>query len=148
MPGASFLSAMVPFAIKTFGFEPDAFVHELVDSIIGDNYSVPDRMLIYNDVEGSEKVKVYDKGIQITDSPESVYQLRINYRAGDMWAPRIDNTEALRVEVQEFVDAIKIGRRPLTDGEAGLRVVRILEAATNSMALRGQVVEMSKGAAF
>jgi len=105
------------------------------------------RMLIYDDVEGSEKVKVYDKGIQITDSPESVYQLRINYRAGDMWAPRLDNTEALRVEVQEFVDAIKVGRRPLTDGDAGLRVVRILEAATQSMALRGQVVELSKGVA-
>jgi len=105
------------------------------------------RMMIYDDVEGSEKVKVYDKGIQITDSPESVYQLRINYRAGDMWAPRLDNTEALRVEVQEFVDAIKVGRRPLTDGDAGLRVVRILEAATQSMALRGQVVELSKGVA-
>jgi aspartate 4-decarboxylase len=49
MPGASFLSAMVPFAIKTFGFEPDAFVHELVDSIIGDNYPVPDRMLVHNE---------------------------------------------------------------------------------------------------
>jgi aspartate 4-decarboxylase len=48
-PGASFLSAMVPFAIKTFGFEPDAFVHELVDSIIGDNYPVPDRMLVHNE---------------------------------------------------------------------------------------------------
>jgi len=49
MPGASFLSAMVPFAVKTFGFEPDAFVHELVDSIIGDNYPVPDRMLVHNE---------------------------------------------------------------------------------------------------
>ncbi|HKV79684.1 MAG TPA: aspartate 4-decarboxylase [Candidatus Sulfotelmatobacter sp.] len=49
MPGASFLSAMVPFAVKKFGFEPDAFVHELVDSIIGDNYPVPDRMLVHNE---------------------------------------------------------------------------------------------------
>jgi aspartate 4-decarboxylase len=49
MPGASFLSAMVPFAIKMFGFDPDAFVHELVDSIIGDNYPVPDRMLVHNE---------------------------------------------------------------------------------------------------
>ena len=105
------------------------------------------RMLIYDDTEGSEKVRVYDKGIQVTDTaPESLYQLRINYRTGDMWAPRIDNTEALKVEVQEFVDAIRGGRRPLTDGESGLKVVRILEAATQSMSKRGQVVELVRGA--
>jgi predicted dehydrogenase len=104
------------------------------------------RMLIYDDVEGSEKVKVYDKGINVTDNAEETYQLRVNYRAGDMWAPRIDTTEALKVEVQEFVDAITAGRKPMTDGKAGLRVVRILEAATQSMALRGQVVELGKGA--
>lgn len=104
------------------------------------------RMLIYDDVEGSEKIKIYDRGIHITDSPESAYQLRINYRAGDMWAPRLDNTEALKVEMQEFVEAVSAGRKPLTDGESGLRVVRILEAATESMARRGQVVELAKGA--
>jgi predicted dehydrogenase len=103
------------------------------------------RMLIYDDVEGSEKVKVYDKGVQMSDTPESLHQLRVNYRAGDMWAPRIDNTEALKVEVQEFVDAIQADREPLTGGEAGLKVVRILEAATYSMAVRGQVVELPKG---
>jgi predicted dehydrogenase len=106
------------------------------------------RMLIYDDVEVSEKVKVYDKGVHISDTPESVHQLRVNYRAGDMWAPRIDNTEALRVEVQEFVDAIHAGRAPLTGGEAGLKVVRILEAATHSMAVRGQVVEFAQGVAL
>lgn len=103
------------------------------------------RMLIYDDVEGSEKVKVYDKGINITDNPEDRYQLRVNYRAGDMWAPRMDTTEALKLEVQEFVDAISAGRKPLTDGKAGLRVVRVLEAATQSMALRGRVVELATG---
>jgi len=102
------------------------------------------RMLIYDDVEGSEKVKVYDKGIHVSDTPESVHQFRVNYRAGDMWAPQIDNTEALKVEVEEFVNAIASGREPLTGGEAGLKVVRILEAATNSMALRGQVVELAQ----
>ena len=106
------------------------------------------RMLIYDDVEGSEKVKVYDKGVDMSDTPENVHQLRVNYRAGDMWAPRIDNTEALKVEVQEFVDAIRAGRPPLTGGEAGLKVVRILEAATHSMAVRGQVVEFAQGVAF
>jgi len=105
-------------------------------------------MLIYDDVEGSEKVKVYDKGVHISDTPESVHQLRVNYRAGDMWAPRIDNTEALTVEIEEFVDAINAGRQPLTGGEAGLKVVRILEAATHSMSVRGQVVEFAQGVAL
>jgi predicted dehydrogenase len=102
------------------------------------------RMLIYDDVEGSEKIKVYDQGIQISDSPEKIHQLRINYRAGDMWAPRLDNTEALSAEVWEFVDAIQSRRKPLTDGEAGLQVVRILEAATESMALHGQMIKFSE----
>jgi predicted dehydrogenase len=106
------------------------------------------RMVIYDDVESSEKVKVYDKGVNISNTPESVHQLLVSYRAGDMWAPRIDMTEALKVEVQEFVDAIEAGRRPLTDGQAGLQVVRILEAATQSMAVRGQVVEFAQGVAL
>ncbi len=106
------------------------------------------RMVIYDDVESSEKVKVYDKGVHMSNTPENVHQLLVSYRAGDMWAPRIDNTEALKVEVQEFVDAIQAGRRPLTDGEAGLQVVRILEAATHSMAVRGQVVEFAKEVAL
>jgi len=103
------------------------------------------RMLIYDDVESSEKIKIYDKGIHIADSPEGAHQLRINYRAGDMWAPHIEATEALKLEVQEFASAIKAGRKPLTDGEAGLKVVRILETATESMARRGQVLEIAKG---
>jgi predicted dehydrogenase len=64
-----------------------------------------------------------------------------------MWAPRTDNNEALKMVVQEFVDAIDTGRAPLTDGEAGLKIVRILEAATHSMAFRGQVLELARGAA-
>jgi predicted dehydrogenase len=61
---------------------------------------------------------------------------------GDMWAPNLDITEALRVEGQEFIEAIEKGRRPVTDGEAGLQVVRILEAATESMKARGKLVEL------
>jgi predicted dehydrogenase len=104
------------------------------------------RMVIYDDVEVSEKVKVYDKGVQMSATPEDVHQMRVNYRAGDMWAPRIDNTEALKVEVEEFVGAIQAGRHPLTDGEAGLKVLHMLEAAARSMTMRGQVVEFAQGA--
>jgi len=66
----------------------------------------------------------------------------VGYRMGDMWAPNLDTTEALRVEGQHFLEAIETGRRPVTDGEAGLQVVRILEAATDSMKARGKLIEL------
>lgn len=100
------------------------------------------KMVVYDDVEGAEKVKIYDKGISIDSSPEALYQLRVNYRAGDMFAPNLDNAEALRLEAMEFIDSIEHGRKPLTDGEAGLRVVEILEAATASMNHRGGLIEL------
>jgi predicted dehydrogenase len=105
------------------------------------------KMIVYDDLEGSEKLKVYDKGISVSEHSERIYQMKINYRAGDMWAPHLDNTEALQVEAREFIDCIQSGRRPLTDGAAGLQVVQILEAASTSIARRGALVELAKGAA-
>jgi predicted dehydrogenase len=99
------------------------------------------QMIVYDDLEPSEKVKVYDKGITL-NRPERVYESLVGYRTGDMWAPRISLTEGLRVEAQHFLDCIRTGRRPLSDGESGLRVVNILEAATRSLARRGQPVEL------
>jgi predicted dehydrogenase len=103
------------------------------------------KMIVYDDLEPSEKVKIYDKGITINESPESIYQMLIGYRTGDMWAPQLDMTEALRMEVLHFVRCIEGGERPITNGEAGLRVVRILEAATQSMAGQGRIVELDTG---
>jgi predicted dehydrogenase len=100
------------------------------------------KMVVYDDVEGAEKVKVYDKGVSMAESPEALYQMRVNYRAGDMFAPLLDNSEALRGEVLEFIDSIERDRKPLTDGESGLRVVEILEAATQSLKSRGGVIEL------
>jgi predicted dehydrogenase len=100
------------------------------------------KMIVYDDLEPSEKVKVYDKGITINSKPESIYQMLIGYRTGDMWAPQLDSTEALRTEVQHFLRCIERQERPITDGEAGLRVVRILEAAAQSAAMHGQPVEL------
>ena len=100
------------------------------------------KMVVYDDVEAAEKLKVYDKGVSLAESPEALYQMRVNYRAGDMFAPHLDNTEALRTEALEFVDSIERGRKPLTDGQAGLRVVEILEAATQSLKRRGGVIEL------
>jgi predicted dehydrogenase len=101
-----------------------------------------EKMIVYDDLEPSEKVKVYDKGVTLSQQPEGVYQMLIGYRTGDMWAPRLDPTEALRVEADEFVRAIRDGSSLATDGRAGLRVVEILEAATRSMAERGQPVAL------
>jgi len=107
------------------------------------------KMVVYDDVEPSEKVKVYDKGITVNgngaglNGSDGVYKkMMISYRAGDMWAPQLDITEALRLESEHFVRCIGSGEAPITGGEAGLRVVSILEAATRSLAMRGQVVRL------
>ena len=100
------------------------------------------KMIVYDDLEPSEKIKIYDKGIMVNNSAENVYEMLIGYRTGDMWAPQLNMTEALKTEVKHFIQCIDEGERPITDGESGLRVVRILEAATQSMADRGRLVEL------
>ncbi|PIG92517.1 Gfo/Idh/MocA family oxidoreductase [Gloeocapsopsis sp. IPPAS B-1203] len=100
------------------------------------------KMICYDDLEPSEKVKVYDKGITVNGS-EKMYQMLVGYRTGDMWAPKLDMTEALQTEASQFIHCIQQGDRPITDGEAGLRVVKILEAATQSMKKQGGLVELN-----
>jgi predicted dehydrogenase len=102
------------------------------------------RMVVFDDLEASEKLRVYDKGISVNPSPENVYQLLVGYRTGDMWAPQIDLTEALSVEAAHFAECVASGGTPITDGESGLRVVRLLEAATESMAERGRLVSLNR----
>ena len=105
------------------------------------------QMVVYDDLEPSEMVKVYNKGITLSNStePEGIYQILVGYRTGDMWAPQLDRTEALKVEAMHFLDCINTGKQPLTDGYAGLRVVKILEAATLSVSQRGRPVELAWG---
>jgi predicted dehydrogenase len=100
------------------------------------------QMIVYDDLEPSEKIKVYDRGITLNNGSEMKYQLLVGYRSGDMWAPQLDTTEALRVEALHFLECIEKGAQPLTNGQAGLRVVQILEAATHSMQQRGRPVEL------
>lgn len=100
-----------------------------------------DKMVVFDDIEMSEKVKVYDKGVVMGDAAETL-QRHVGYRTGDMWAPRLDNVEALAIEAAHFVECINTGQTPLTDGHAGLRVVRILEAATRSLEQNGAPVEL------
>lgn len=90
------------------------------------------RMLVWNDLDADEKVKVYDRGVNITNR-EGVYELLVNYRSGDMWAPQLDQVEALRQELSYFVECVSSGKSPINDGCAGLRVVRMLEAASESL---------------
>jgi predicted dehydrogenase len=97
------------------------------------------KMLVWNDLEADEKVKVYDKGVTTT-SREGVYELLVSYRSGDMWAPQLEQYEALRQELTYFVDCISTGKEPFNDGCAGLRVVRMLEAASASINKRGALV--------
>jgi len=101
------------------------------------------KMIVYDDLEATEKVKVYDKGVSIETNPDNIYQMRVGYRAGDMWAPQIDGTESLRTLVRHFVDCIDTGEVPITSGECGCRIVRIMEAATESMAKRGEQVRLN-----
>ncbi|HMF58062.1 MAG TPA: Gfo/Idh/MocA family oxidoreductase [Pyrinomonadaceae bacterium] len=105
------------------------------------------KMIVYDDTEPSEKIRVYDKGVMTTRTngdtdKEAVYQTLVSYRTGDVWVPKLDQTEALHHICQEFLSAITEKRRPLTDGHAGLRVVRILEAAQESIKKGGQLIEL------
>ena len=101
------------------------------------------KMIVYDDLEPSEKVKVYDRGVSVGEaSPDGVYKLLVSYRTGDMWAPHIDGTEALQLEIAHFLECIAGRRRPITDGEAGLRVVQVMEAATQSMRQQGRPVQL------
>src|ERR1019366_6445230 len=106
------------------------------------------KMVVYDDVEPSEKVKVYDKGVTVSDNPDNLYQKLIEYRMGDMSAPHFDMCEALSVEAAEFARCVETGTRPLSDGQAGLRIVRLLEAATQSMLLQGRPVEIENRSSF
>jgi predicted dehydrogenase len=97
------------------------------------------RMLVWNDLEADEKVKVYDKGVDVRNR-EGVYELLVNYRSGDMWAPQLEQGEALRQELSHFIECVSTGQQPINDGCAGLRVVKMLEAATESLNKKGSLV--------
>src|SRR5678809_1166703 len=102
-----------------------------------------EKMILYDDLEPSEKLKVYDKGINVTPGrPEDVYKMLVSYRSGDMWAPRLDNTEALQTEALHFIDCVENKRQPETDGARGLRLVNMIEAAETSLRDRGRLVEI------
>ena len=101
------------------------------------------KMIVYDDMQMSEKVKVYDSGITTKESPEDIYKMLVGYRTGDMWAPKLDGTEALGREMGHFIDCVEGKAKPETSAEAGMNVVRILEAAEASIRDRGRPVDLS-----
>ena len=100
------------------------------------------KMIVYDDVEVTDKIKVYDKGITVNGSAEAAHQLKIGYRAGDMWAPHLPAKEALQTEVEHFIDCCRAGASPISNGITGLQVVRILEAASRSIQTQGNPVRL------
>ncbi len=105
-------------------------------------------MMVYDDMESNEKVKVYDKGVNVNQSPESRNRLLTSYRQGNMFAPHLDTTEALRLVAREFLSSIAENRPPLTDAAAGYRIVRLLEAAQKSLEMDGREIELGDAPVF
>ncbi|MCR9079542.1 MAG: Gfo/Idh/MocA family oxidoreductase [Hyphomonadaceae bacterium] len=101
-----------------------------------------EKMITFDELEPSEKLKIYDKGVSFTDDPEQIHEMRVGYRVGDMWAPKVANIEALRNGTEHFRDCILTGKKSISDGRFGLRMVEAIEAATHSMQSRGATVQL------
>jgi predicted dehydrogenase len=101
------------------------------------------KMLVYDDMENFEKIKVYDSGVEFP-TQESIHQALVQYRIGDMFSPKINQTEALALGASEFIGAINENRAPLSGGKEGLEVVKILEACDLSISNMGKIVELDK----
>lgn len=97
------------------------------------------KTIVWNDVVADEKIRIYDRGVEV-ESREGVYNLLISYRSGDMWAPKLESQEALRLEAEYFVHCVTTGETPFNDGHAGLRIVNMLEAAGRSLKNSGCMV--------
>jgi len=144
--GAKHLNGLADMAFITVYFPRNIIAHINVNwlspvkvrtTLIGGK----DKMLMWNDLEPDEKIKIYDKGVDIT-SGQGVYDLLVSYRSGDVWAPKCEQTEALKVELGYFIDCIVNDRTPMNDGAAGLRIVQLLDAAEQSLKDRGKVISL------
>jgi predicted dehydrogenase len=100
------------------------------------------KMVLYDDTQPSEKVKIYDKGVELSPTKEELYHIKVQYRVGDMYAPKIDDKEALSLGTDHFADCINNSKKPLTDGEFGLSIVKVLVASRESLKLKGAPIEI------
>jgi predicted dehydrogenase len=142
--GANHLNGLADMAFITVYFPDNVIAHVNVNwlspvkvrtTLIGGR----DKLLVWNDLEPDEKIKVYDKGVDITTG-QAVRELLVSYRSGDVWAPKVDATEALKFELNHFLECIRKSETPSNDGFAGLRVVRLLESAEESLKNRGKLI--------
>jgi len=97
------------------------------------------KMVVWNDLVNDEKIRVYDRGVQ-KGGQEGIHEMLVSYRSGDMWSPKVENTEALKAELGYFVACINNGQTPFNDGQAGLRIVKMLEASQTSLKRKGEVI--------
>jgi predicted dehydrogenase len=140
-------NGVVPKALLTVYMENEVVAHinvswvspvKIRQTLIGGT----SKMILYDDNQPSEKIKVYDKGVDIYETEEDLYRLKVQYRVGDMYAPKSEDTEALSLETQHFANCVVNGEKPVTDGEAGLEVVKVLVASKESIARSGAPVDI------
>jgi predicted dehydrogenase len=142
-----FGNGLTPKALLTIYMEKNTVAHinvswvspvKLRQTLIGGT----SKMIVYDDNEPSEKIKIYDKGVELYETKEALYHLKVQYRVGDMLCPKIDNLEALSFATRHFVDCMSSGKNPMSDGRAGLEVVKILAASKKSLKGNGMPVEL------
>ena len=142
-----FGNGLTPKALLTIYMEKNTVAHinvswvspvKLRQTLIGGT----SKMIVYDDNEPSEKIKIYDKGVELYETKEALYHLKVQYRVGDMLCPKIDNIEALSFATSHFVDCMNSGKNPMSDGRAGLEVVKILAASKKSLKGNGMPVEL------
>jgi len=142
--GESHVNEMADVAYLTLYFPEKVIAHVCVNwlspvkvrsTLIGGER----KMLVWNDLEADEKIRIYDKGVTVT-AQEGVYEALVSYRSGDMWSPKIEATEALKLELGYFATCVKNGVAPFNDGHAGLRIVEMLEAAEVSLGKTGEPI--------
>ena len=140
-------SDIVPKSLVTVYMENNTVAHinvswvspvKIRQTLIGGS----SKMILYDDNQPSEKVKIYDKRVELGHTMEEIYHLKVQYRVGDMYAPKLDDQEALAFETSHFADCLMNNKKPLTDGKAGLEVVKVLVAAEESLKMKGAPVKL------
>ncbi len=142
-----FGNGIIPKALLTVYMEKDVIAHinvswvspvKIRQTLIGGTL----KMVVYDDNQPSEKIKVYDKGVDLHHSKEELYHLKVQYRVGDMYSPKVSDIEALTFETQHFVDCLNNCCKPDTDGRAGLEVVKVLAASKESLKKNGSPIDI------
>ena len=139
---------LVPKALLTIYMENNIVAHINVSWVspvkIRDTFIAgTSKMVLYDDNQPSEKIKIYDKGVELYETKEELYHLKVQYRVGDMYAPKLEDHEALAFETEHFADCLLNGKRPLTGGKAGLEVVKVLVGSKKSLQANGAPVDIA-----